>query len=217
MDITYLGHSSFRIKGKTGSVITDPYTVDSDGAPFSKRFAADVVTISHTHDDHNNVKAIKDVVYVIQGPGEYEVKGIGVLGVSSYHDDSEGGERGKNTMYRFDVDGVSVVHLGDLGHVLSAELADELDGVDILLIPVGGVYTIDSKQAVEVVNEINPSVIIPMHYKQPGFDSGPFEKLLPVENFFQEMSVNDITPVPKFSLKRETVTEERQVVLLEKK
>ena len=148
MEITYLGHASFRIKGKTTTVVTDPYKPDHVGLKFPKHISADIVSVSHDHPDHNAIHQIEGAAYVVNGPGEYEIKGVGVIGLSTFHDEEKGAKRGKNTIYRIEMDGLSIVHLGDLGHTLSAEEVDSLDGVDILMIPVGGVYTIDAAKAV---------------------------------------------------------------------
>ena len=121
MDIFPLGHSSFRIKGKSVTVVTDPFDPQMVGFPFPKHISADIVTVTHPHKDHNNVGAVEGNPFVIQGPGEYEVKGVGVIGMSSYHDEQKGKERGLNTLYHIEIDGINVVHLGDSGIMLSKD------------------------------------------------------------------------------------------------
>src|SRR3989344_2417944 len=143
MDITYLGHSSFKLRGKGSIVVTDPFG-PVVGLPFPKHTTADIVTVSHDHEDHNAADLVEGNPFVVRGPGEYEIKGVGVVGLGVFHDDAGGTKRGKNTIYRIELDGISIVHLGDLGHELSSAQVDSLDGVDILLVPVGGVYTIDA-------------------------------------------------------------------------
>ncbi len=187
MFISYLGHSCFKIQDKIGSdgvtVVTDPF-----GKSFGLKvpnFEADVVTVSHQHDDHSNVSALRGDPFVIDVPGEYEVKGAMVIGVESYHDDKQGEERGKNNMYRIEVDGISIGHLGDLGHTLTDEELEQLGVIDILLVPVGGKYTIDAKKAVEVVNQVEPRIVIPMHYKLPDSNID----VDGVEKFIKELGV----------------------------
>lgn len=217
MDITYLGHASFRFRGKSASLVTDPFDDSSIGLKYPKRIEATVVTVSHDHADHNAVGNIKGDPFVITGPGEYEVGGIGIIGAKTYHDEEKGAQRGINVIYRVEVDGVSIVHLGDLGHELSDETLEEIDGVDVLCIPVGGHYTIDAKTAVRVVNEISPTYVIPMHYKRPGLKEDVFKDVTDVSVFFEELKLDMPTPEPKLVLKRELMPTERQVVLLESK
>lgn len=167
MIITYLGQSCFKLQDKIGSegvtVATDPFdkTVGF-GVP---HFEADIVTVSHNHFDHNNISAIRGNPFIADMPGEYDAKGVSIVGVDSYHDEKEGKERGKNIIFSIVIDNITVVHLGDLGHVLDSKQLEKLAGTDILLVPVGGKYTIDAKKAVEVVSQIEPRIVIPMHYK----------------------------------------------------
>lgn len=170
MIITWIGHSCFKIQDKTGPggiiLTTDPY--DKTIGLRVPSFESDIVTISHDHHDHNNIKAIRGKPFIIQSAGEYDVKGVSISGVESYHDSSNGKERGANIIYRIEMDEISVSHLGDLGHVLDNKQLEILVGTDILLIPIGGKYTLDAKKAVEVVSQIEPRLVIPMHYQTPG-------------------------------------------------
>ena len=170
MIITWLGHSCFKIQDKSGSdgvtIVTDPF--DKAVGLKVPNFEADIITVSHDHHDHNNVKALRGNPFIIKDAGEYETKEVFIEGIEAYHDDKQGKERGKNIIYRIDIDNVSVAHLGDLGHVLDNKQLEGLAGTDILLIPVGGKYTLDVSKAVEVVNQIEPRIVIPMHYKTPG-------------------------------------------------
>ena len=125
MEISFLGHSSFKLKGKTGSVVTDPFDPQMVGLKYSG-VEGDIVTVSHEHDDHNRVSLVKGAKKVISGPGEYEILGISILGFPSFHDDRKGSVRGKNTIYVFEIDGLRLAHLGDLGHALSEELVEDL-------------------------------------------------------------------------------------------
>lgn len=213
MEITYLGHSSFKIRGKSVTVVTDPFA-PYIGIKFPKHTEADIVTISHDHEDHNNADSVEGNPFIVRGPGEYEVKGVGIVGISVFHDDVKGQKRGKNTIYRIEIDGLSIVHLGDLGHTLVSDQVDELDGVDILMIPVGGVYTIDAARAREVVSAIEPSIVIPMHYNRSGLDPKIFGTLTPVNSFLKEMGKEGIAPISKLSITKDKLSEELQVVVL---
>ena len=215
MDISYLGHSSFKLRGKTATVVTDPYDSDMVGIKFPKHTTADIVTISHDHPDHNAVSGVEGAPFVVSGPGEYEIKGVGVVGVGVYHDDVNGAKRGKNTIYRIELDGISIVHLGDLGHELSSAHVDSLDGVDILIVPVGGVYTIDATEAAKVVGEIEPTIVIPMHYNQPGLNQKAFGEVSGVDAFLKEMGKTDVVAQPKFSITKDKLPEEMQLVVLQ--
>lgn len=183
MQITWLGHSSFRLQGKTASdiisVVTDPYKSEKVGLKMPK-VEADIVTISHDHDDHNNLEAIKGEPFVVRGAGEYESKGVYIDGVSSWHDAEKGAKRGENIIFRFEIEDIVITHLGDLGAELDDKQLERLEGTDILLVPVGGTYTIDAQKAISVINQIEPRIIIPMHYSVPGLkiDLDPVEKFL---------------------------------------
>jgi len=164
MKIKWLGHASFVITSDTGTkIITDPYETGGDLSYGQIKESADIVTVSHDHADHNNVAAVQGSPEVVRGA--VEVKGIKFNGIPTYHDDVGGGKRGKNTIICFEVDGIRVCHLGDLGHQLSDSQLAELGKVDVLLIPVGGFYTIDAKVATQLGDRLKPKVIIPMHFK----------------------------------------------------
>jgi len=166
MKIKYLGHSSFVITSDSGiKIIIDPY--EAGGALGYGRIeeSADIVIVSHDHFDHNNVAAVRGNPELVTGAVTTKIKGIEFKGIPSYHDDAGGRQRGKNTIFCFEVDGIRVCHLGDLGHQLSAQQVADLSKVDILLIPVGGSVTIDAKVASQVGDKLAPRVIIPMHYK----------------------------------------------------
>jgi L-ascorbate metabolism protein UlaG (beta-lactamase superfamily) len=214
MEIIYLGLSSFKIKGKSASVVTDPYDEHKAGLKFPK-LEADAVSVSHEHDNHSNISVLQNSPVVIAGPGEYEVKGIKVLGIPTFHDSSLGAERGKNVIYKFDVDGVSVLHCGDLGHKLSEKEVEIIDKVDILLLPVGGTYTINSEVAIEVISQLEPKVVIPMHYKKQGLNEEIYGKLTGVETFLKEMGKEGIAPIPKYSTTKDKLPLELTVVVLE--
>jgi len=164
MKIKWLGHASFLITSEAGiRIITDPYTTSESFIYGEIKELADIVTVSHEHGDHNNVAAVRGKPEVVRGTAK--VKGIEFSGISSYHDTAGGSQRGKNTIFCFEVDGIRVCHLGDLGHRLSDKQVAEIGKVDILLVPVGGGPTIDVNVATEVGRKLAPRVIIPMHCK----------------------------------------------------
>jgi L-ascorbate metabolism protein UlaG (beta-lactamase superfamily) len=208
VDITWLGHSCFRIKGSQAVVITDPFPPDlgySLGKP-----TADIVTVSHQHPSHSYVQGVGGEPRPIQGPGEYEISSVLILGVATFHDAEGGRKRGKNTVYLMEVDGISICHLGDLGHVLSNEQVEEIGDVDVLMLPVGGVSTIDASVAAEIIRQLEPHAVIPMHYKTPEID----RKLEPVEKFLKEMGMEQVEPRPKLSFTRSNLPSVTQVFLL---
>jgi L-ascorbate metabolism protein UlaG (beta-lactamase superfamily) len=212
MIITWIGHSCFKIQDKVGpdgvTVVTDPFDKSIGLKPPS--FEADIVTVSHDHYDHNNVKALRGQPYVIDIAGEYDVKGVVVYGIQSYHDEKQGQERGNNIIYRIEMDGIAVSHLGDLGHVLDNKQLEALAGTDILLIPVGGKYTLDAKKAVEVVSQIEPRIVIPMHYKIPGLKLD----IAGADEFIKELGLKP-EELDKLKIsKRDLPAEEMEVVVL---
>jgi len=166
MKLKWLGHSCFLVTSETGlRIITDPYPQGS-GLNYSPiNGAADIVTVSHDHFDHNNVSSVPGKPEVITGSGVKNVKGIQFKGIATHHDESQGKERGINTIVCFSMDGIKLCHLGDLGHRLSKEQIAEIGAVDILFIPIGGVFTIDAKMASTVSDDLKPKVVIPMHCK----------------------------------------------------
>lgn len=169
MKLQWLGHSSFRLEESTGtSVVTDPY--HSYIGIEMPCVTADVVTVSHKHDDHNNVEVVKGNPMIIDTVGSFDVKGIGILGIETYHDEVEGEKRGKNLIYKYRIDGIDVCHMGDVGEECTPELAEAIGPVNILLLPVGGEYTIDAETAKDYVDKLMPDMVIPMHYRTRGVD-----------------------------------------------
>ena len=138
-----------------------------------------------------------------------------MVGVEAFHDGKNGAERGKNTIYKIEMEGISLVHLGDLGHKLTEGQTEILSGVDVLFIPVGGIYTIDAQTAAEVATQLEPSIIIPMHYQRAGLNPQAFAELAPVSNFLKEMGKEGIVPQPKLKVTKDTLPQETQVVVLE--
>ena len=215
MDIVYLGHSSFRIKGKNAVVVTDPFDPKMVGLKYSG-VEGDIVTVSHNHNDHNQTSLVKNVKKVVVGPGEYEIMGVSILGFASYHDGAKGEKRGPNTIYVFEMDDLRICHLGDLGHELSEDLVEALGDIDILFVPVGGEFTIGPEGAVKVVQAVEPTLTIPMHYQALGLNQESFKVLAPVEAFLKEVGLT-VERLPKLTVKKEDLGEDQKVVVLEKK
>lgn len=213
MDIYWYGQACFKLKGKEATVVLDPFDPEFTGLKLPKDLSADCVLISHQHQDHNFPQAVEGNPMVFTGPGEYEIKGVVMTGINSFHDDTEGSERGKNTIFHILMDGLNIVHLGDLGQKkLTEEQVDAISQADIVLTPVGSVYTIDAKTASEIIAQLEPKIIIPMHYKVDGLK---FE-LEPVDNFLKEMGAESVELQPKLSVTKDKLPEEPQVVVLSK-
>jgi L-ascorbate metabolism protein UlaG (beta-lactamase superfamily) len=218
IDIWFHGQACVRVKGKTATIVFDPYDPEYTGLSALK-LTADIVCVTHQHKDHNNAAAVSGTSeegkppFVISGPGEYEISGVNVVGITSFHDDKEGAERGKNTIYHVTIDDVNIVHLGDLGQKkLTQDQVEELSVCDVLFIPVGSVYTISGKDATDIIAQIEPKIIIPIHYKLPGLK---FE-LEGIETFLSAMGKENLEPVQKLSVSRERLPEEPELVLLAK-
>ncbi|MFA6322552.1 MAG: MBL fold metallo-hydrolase [Candidatus Buchananbacteria bacterium] len=216
MNIYWYGQSFFKIEGDKSVLVIDPF--DNSFGLKLPRLSADVVTVSHDHSDHNNVDSIKgigdDDPFVITSPGEYEVKGIFIQGMAAFHDDKEGSEQGENIIYRYDIDGISLAHLGDLGHSLTDHQLEKLEGVDILFIPVGGGSTIDAKKATEVISQLEPRIVIPMHYSLPGLKTKT--KLDDLNAFCKEIGVCPKEKINKYKITKKDLPQDNlQIIVLE--
>ena len=210
MDITWLGHACFRIRGRDVTVVTDPYDREL-GYPTLK-LTADVVTVSSDDPHHSNVATVQPNngrMRTLDGPGEYEVAGALVEAVQTHRDKQKGKERGKNTAFLIHVEDVSICHLGAIGHTLSSAQIDALKDADVLLTPIGGHGTLDAAEAAEVVSQLEPKVVIPMQYGTPGLESDS------VDRFCKEMAATDTTAVPRFSVTKSALPDEARVVLLQ--
>ena len=207
MEITWYGRACFRLKGKEATAITDP-------CPPATGFVAgkhdvDLLTVSHAHPDHSYTRSITAGLTLTR-PGEYEFHDLLVTGVRTYHDGARGAERGENMIFAVEVDGVHVCHLGDLGHLLTEEQVAELGPIDVLLVPVGGTTTVTPAEATEVVSQLSPKLVIPMHFAIDGASAD----LMSPETFLHEMSVEPIRQ-PKAIVTPSSLPDETQVVLLE--
>ena len=209
MEITWLGHSCFRIKGKDAIVITDPCH-PSLGYTLGK-LQADIVTLSHFHPGHSYSEAITSEFKEIKGPGEYELKGIFITGIATFHDSEQGNKLGRNTVYVLEMDGMTLCHLGDLGHLPASQLMEAIGDVDVLFLPVGGVSTIAGSTAAEIVRHLSPKIVIPMHYKT----SAEVRDLQPVDRFLTELSIKEMVSQPKLSINRSTLPTSTQVTILD--
>ncbi len=214
MKIAWYGQSCFKLLVKTNNgdkitVIIDPFSKDIGLTP--PRGNADIVIVSHDHYDHNNVKSISGEPFIIDSPGEYDVKKIFIRGIYSHHDAFKGEKQGMNTISVIEAEDLKVCHLGDLGQV---ELADsqleKIGDIDILMIPVGGEYTINGSEAVKIINQIEPSLVIPMHYKVQGLNI----KLNPVEKFLEEVGVDKQVVEELNVQKKDLIEEEMKVVVM---
>lgn len=209
MEITWLGHSCFRIKGKDAIVITDPCH-PSLGYTLGK-LHADIVTLSHFHPGHSYSEAITSEFKEIRGPGEYELKGIFITGIATFHDSEQGNKLGRNTVYVLEMDGITLCHMGDLGHLPASQLMEAIGDVDVLFLPVGGVSTIAGSTAAEIVRRLSPKIVIPMHYKT----SAEVRDLQPVDRFLTELGIKEMVSQPKLSINRSTLPTSTQVTILD--
>ncbi|KKR33550.1 MAG: Zn-dependent hydrolase of the beta-lactamase fold-like protein [candidate division CPR2 bacterium GW2011_GWC1_39_9] len=206
MEILYLGHSAFKLVGKNIQIVIDPYGEPAKLGMKPIKTPADVVLITHDHWDHNNIAAISGNPVVFDMPGDYEVKGITFKGINSKHgNDSEL----PNTIFTIRMEDLTIAHLGDLGEVLSPAQLERMSEIDILMVPVGGKFTINPEQAVEVINQIEPKIIIPMHY-----DLGSKPDILPVSKFIEEIGMEP-EKIPKFKVTKKDLPEEPKLVVLE--
>lgn len=213
MIITYLGHSCFKIQDKAGpegiTIVTDPF--DKAVGYKVPNFEADIVTVSHNHSDHNNSKALRANPFVIDTAGEYDVKGVIVDGVEAFHDTKKGADRGNNILYRICVDNITIGHLGDLGHTLDNKQLERLTGIDILLIPVGGKFTLDARRAVEVVSQIEPRIVIPMHYATK---DSKIKDIDGVDKFIKEMGLKPTEEEKLKISKKDLPVEDMELVVM---
>ena len=210
MDITWLGHSCFRIKGKGATLLTDPYG-ESIGYSLGNP-EANIVTSSHPHPGHGFTSGVGGEPKIVRGPGEYEISGVFITGIATFHDAEKGQERGRNTVYLIEMEDMKLCHLGDLGHPLSTEQVAEIGSVELLMVPVGGFSTIDAVTAAETVRLLQPGIVIPMHFQT---EAVRFQ-LAPAERFLREMGIKaGFEAEPRLSITKAGLSEETQVVVLD--
>lgn len=211
MKIKWLGHSCFLLTSNDGiRILTDPY--DESIGYHKLKVEADIVTTSHNHFDHNYVQAVQGSFIHIGQPGKAEKLGIELEGIPSFHDSNKGAERGENIIFRYTVDGIRICHCGDLGHTLAAGQVEKLGKVDVLLVPVGGYFTIDAKEAAEVVGQLKPEVVIPMHYSTK--DLGEIKKHLDTAETFVRLSGLKATEYDELELDKSNLMEHAGIAIL---
>ncbi len=215
MEITYLGHSSFKLRGKTVTVVTDPYDSEFVGLKFPKT-QADIVTVSHQHNDHNFTSAVEGGPFIISEPGEYEIKGVSVFGYPSFHDEKSGELRGKNIVYLIEIDGLKICHLGDLGGNLSRNIMEEIGTMDVLMVPVGGIVTLGLNETTEFIRQAEPKIVLPMHFKTEGLEK-TFDELSSLNDFLTKFGVDNPEKMDKLTIAKDKLPEETKVILLERK
>jgi len=208
MEITWLGQSCFKIEDKDVSVVLDPFN-PSLGLKLPKNLSANILLITHEHYDHNFREGVGGNPYIIDSPGEYEISGVTITGIPAFHDKKQGQERGSITMYLLEFEGIKICHLGDLGQDLTDEDIDKLGTVDILMIPVGGVYTINGEEAAKIVGEVEPKIVIPMHYKIAGIK----EPLDTLEKFNQKINIK-VEELDKLKIKAGSLPQETKIIVL---
>ena len=208
MEITWLGHSCFLISGKEKTIVTDPYHPDL-GYRLGE-LEADIVTLSHFHPGHSYIEGIVNDPRRVKSPGEYEIGGTFITGVASFHDNNKGDLRGKNTIYIIETDDITLCHLGDLGHPLGPHSIEEIGDVDILFLPVGEVSTMPVDTAVEIVRQLEPPIVIPMHYKTGVFTGN----LSPVDKFLDKMRIRELEARPSLSITASSLPGSTQIIVL---
>lgn len=218
MQIIWHGQSCFQISTSQGknnhvNIVTDPFS-ENIGLRLPK-LEADILLVSHQHHDHNNIKAVSAPAsgatpFLISGPGEYEIKNIFIQGIYSWHDDKEGEERGENTIYTIEAEDLKLCHLGDFGQKeLTEEQLEKIGEIDILMIPIGGVYTISARETLKIMSQLEPKIIIPMHYQIPKLNI----KLDGLDKFLKTVGIKSITPENKLTIKKKDISPEEVKII----
>ena len=208
MEIKWSGHSCFSIKDKGKTIVTDPYGPELGYPPL--KLSADIVTVSHFHPGHSFVEGVGNNPRQITTPGEYEIGGVFITGIATFHDNENGEVRGKNTIQLIELGGMTLCHLGDLGHRLTAQLLEEIGSVDVLFLPVGEVSTFSVNLAVETVRALEPRIVIPMHYKTEALN----RELVTVDIFLKKMGTKEIEARSSITLSRSSLPANTEVVVL---
>lgn len=209
MKITWLGHAAFLLETEGIKIVTDPYDNSIGYGPITT--PVDIAVVSHDHFDHNDVKRLKGNPETVQGSGTFNVKGITFTGIDTYHDDEQGTQRGDNVVFIIEAEGLRLCHAGDLGHTLSADQIQAIGRVDILLLPVGGTYTVDAAEATRVMDALNPRLVIPMHFKTKVLDF----PITGVDPFLEEKRNVRHQGSSQVEVTKDTLPKEREIVVLE--
>lgn len=209
MEINWYGHACFRLKDRNLAVVCDPY--DKTIGLTLPKLKSDLVTLSHNAPGHSYAEGVKEWRKVFTGPGEYEVDGVFITGVASAHGKNAEGHADPNTIFIFEFPEMTVAHLGDLGHVLTEAQVEAMPNIDVLLIPVGGRYTLDAAMAAEVISIIEPRIVIPMHYRMEGTP----EHLDSLDRFLKEMGLPTPEPVSVLRITKAQLPEETQIVVMD--
>ena len=215
MKIKWYGHAAFKIITDKGvKIIIDPYQSGAIGGALSYgkiSEEADIVLTSHDHDDHNYTKDIKGTFTQIKKPGPHNVKDVIIKAVPTHHDPSKGKERGDNLVFLIETDGLRLAHMGDLGHKLEKGTLEEIGKVDIVLLPVGGFYTIDASEATRVMNDLKPSIVIPMHYKTKKCNF----PIASVDEFIAGKKGVKKTNTSEIEISKSTIPTEPEIIVME--
>jgi L-ascorbate metabolism protein UlaG (beta-lactamase superfamily) len=213
MEITYFGLNAVRLRGREATVMIDPYEPKLGLSPV--RLNVQIVIFSHEDSTHFSLQGLAGEPHVVTGAGEFEIRAVAMTGTQTYHDAKRGAERGKNYVFTIEVDDLRVCHLGHLGHALSEDQLDAIGSkIDVLFVPIGGGSHINSAQATEIVNQIEPKLVVPISYKLPGLTLLA-QNLEGVEQFAKEMGATDLTPQPKLQITASPSGEETKLVILE--
>jgi len=213
MEITYFGLNAVRLRGREATVMIDPYEPKLGLSPV--RLNVQIVIFTHDDPTHFSLQGLSGEPHVVSGAGEFEIKGVSMTGTQTYHDAKKGAERGKNFAYTVELDDLRICHLGHLGHALSEEQLEGIGSkIDVLFVPVGGGSHINSAQATEIVNQIEPKLVIPISYKLPGLTLLA-QNLEGLEKFAKEMGATDLTPQPKLQISTTPSVDETKLVILE--
>lgn len=209
MELTHIGHSCFLIKGKKTSLVIDPYNPEMLGFKMPK-LTSRILLNSHNHEDHN-FNSVVSHDYSFDSPGEFEVDDVSITGIDTFHDNKEGKDRGKNICFSILFEGIHIVHLGDLGHLLDEKAISKIGVVDILLIPVGGHFTIDSYEASKVISSLEPKIVIPMHYKT---SDCKINELSPLDTFLHEMGEKNPEKLDVLKLQSAPTDDNLKIIIL---
>ena len=219
MEIIWLGNSCFQLRGKNVVLVTDPFlpqeSTEQSDLSRQKKINAAIITVSHKHPGQDYMQGVEGNARVVSGPGEYEISDVLITGVASYQDNKRGQVHGRNTIYIIHMDELVICHLGDLGHALYEEQLEEVADADVLLLPIGGEDN-TAAQAAEIISQVEPRIVIPMHYQPATADKliDPAQTPSPLDKFCREMGVEKIDPQLKLGVTKSSLPQSMQVVVV---